>query len=136
MPLIGWAAGEELKAFIIDFDHWIAFGILSFIGGKMIYEAGGSAGECEEQDCKRGGTLLLLAVATSIDALAVGFSMPAMATAIATPVLIIGLTTFVLSSVGVVLGRRFGTFFKTGAEIVGGIILIGIGLSILYEHTM
>lgn len=134
MPLVGWLAGRSLEKYIQSFDHWIAFGLLIFIGGKMVWEAF----QIEEEENKTCSlafqTLLMLSVATSIDALAVGVTFAALGTAIAAPVVIIGCTTFLLSTAGVLLGNKVGHFFEGKVEVAGGVILILIGVKILVEH--
>lgn len=136
MPLIGWLAGTGLEEFLAGVDHWIAFGLLTLIGGKMIYEA--SKLQPEEKIVKAFGTLalLVLAVATSLDALAVGFSLGVRNVAIAEPVVVIGVITFVTSLLGVWIGDRIGHLFESKIEIVGGLVLIGIGVKIVLEHLL
>ncbi|MBR6524218.1 MAG: manganese efflux pump [Clostridia bacterium] len=137
MPLIGWILGSSFRIYIENFDHWIAFVLLAFIGGKMIVEALKNEDEgccsCEKLDIKE---LFVMAVATSIDALAVGitFALVLEKGAIWGAISIIGLTTFVLSAIGVVIGNKFGAKYKSKAELAGGIILVLIGLKILLEH--
>ncbi len=133
MPFIGWLAGLSLRGLISGVDHWIAFGLLSLIGGKMIYESTKIGGDKEIKSLNV-FVLLLLSIATSIDALAVGLSFAFLKIAIATPIIIIGVVTFVLSFLGVLLGNRLGHFFESKVEILGGLILIGIGIKILIEH--
>lgn len=134
MPLLGWAAGKNFEKYITSFDHWIAFGLLLFIGGKMFIESF----KDDEDDETSGGTdlkeLTVLAVATSIDALAVGITFAFLRIKIISSVTIIGVTTFVLSAVGVAVGNRFGAKYKNKAETAGGIILVLIGVKILLEH--
>lgn len=138
MPTVGWLAGLSLKDYIRDYDHWAAFIVLAFIGGKMIYEA--TLMERAEKEPGMMGMFVLLglAVATSIDALAVGVTFAFLDITIFTPVLVIGLVTFFMSYSGICIGRRFGSFRKmeNKIEIIGGLILIGIGLKILIEHTI
>jgi len=135
MPLIGWLAGLRLRDFISGFDHWVAFGLLSLIGGKMIYEST-KIGDDKEIRSLNLFVLLLLSIATSIDALAVGLSFAFLKISIATPIIVIGIVTFMLSFLGVLVGNRLGHFFEKKMEIVGGIILIGIGIKILIEHLL
>lgn len=132
MPLIGWALGTGFEKYITPIDHWIAFLLLAFIGGKMVYEAfnGEEDGECTFSIKE----LFLLAVATSIDALAVGITFAFLKVNIITSISLIGAITFVLSLIGVMIGHFFGAKFKKTAEIAGGVILILIGLKILLEH--
>ena len=135
MPMLGWTAGLAARAFITGVDHWIAFVLLCLIGCKMIYESTKMGSIEKELDPLNIFVLLLLAVATSIDALAVGLSFAFLTMAILTPALIIGLITFSLSFLGVFVGNASGHFFESKIEIIGGLILIGIGLKILIEHT-
>lgn len=134
MPVVGWLAGLSVQVYITAIDHWLAFGLLSVIGGKMIYESTFMDGDRDEKDPLNIYVLLMLSIATSIDALAVGLSLSFLDISIALPALIIGAVTFVLSFAGVFIGDRFGHFFERKIEILGGIILIGIGIKILVEH--
>lgn len=149
MPLIGWAVGSQFKDYIVSIDHWIAFGLLAVIGIKMIREALEHADDCryemEEAAISRqetaadhnqlkAGRLLVLAIATSIDALAVGVSFAFLRVSILWASLVIGLITFVICAFGVLVGKRFGCLFKKKAEILGGAVLILIGVKILFEH--
>ena len=131
MPGIGYLLGSRLMTIIADFDHWIAFVLLSIIGLKMIKEAGDDDKEDSNFDVK---TMLLLAVATSIDALAVGISFAVLKVNVLLAVLIIGATTFAFGFAGVKIGNICGTRLKLGAERLGGVILILIGTKILLEH--
>jgi putative Mn2+ efflux pump MntP len=134
MPIIGWAAGNQARLFISGMDHWIAFGLLTAIGIKMIYEAFKIKEKADEPEEMSIYILLILSLATSIDALAAGVSLSFLNVAIIVPSIIIGAVTFLLSLAGVLIGRRFGHFFETKIEIAGGLILIGIGIKILIEH--
>ena len=138
MPLIGWALGTQLADFITPIDHWIAFILLALIGGKMLFDAfrgddEGEAGEPKDTrlDLKE---LLMLAIATSIDALAVGITFAFLGVNIVLAIAVIGATTFALSVVGVAVGHVFGARYEKGATIAGGIVLILIGCKILLEH--
>lgn len=138
MPFLGWLLGNRFEGYITSIDHWIAFILLGFIGGKMVVEAIRDKGEEPEiteidppLDIKE---LFVLAVATSIDALAVGITFAFLEIPIVEAMLIIGITTFVISVAGVYIGNFFGNKYKSKAELVGGIILILIGLKILLEH--
>ena len=133
MPLIGWLAGLSFKDLIMGVDHWIAFGLLSFIGGKMIYDSIKKKEDSKEENIKL-FSALTLAVATSIDALMVGLSFAFLEISIAAPILIIGLITFGLSLTGFMFGCSIGKIFGNRIKIVGGLILILIGLRILIEH--
>lgn len=138
MPFLGWALGKQFEKYITSVDHWIAFVLLGFIGGKMIYEALTEKEEAQESaireilDLKE---ILVLSVATSIDALAVGITFAFLTVNIASSVTLIGLTTFVISFAGFVIGNKFGAKYQNKAELLGGIILVLIGFKILLEHT-
>ena len=134
MPLFGWLAGQTLKDFIASVDHWIAFIVLTYIGVKMIYEAL-KRGRCRENECGNLyiPKLIMLSLATSIDALAVGLTFAFLNISIIYPVIIFGLMTFVLSFIGFFAGNKLGRVFSSKIEIFGGCILIGIGLKILLE---
>jgi manganese efflux pump family protein len=132
MPVIGWLAGLGLKDVIMGVDHWVAFGLLGFIGAKMIYDS--TKDEEEKQDCISLTMALTLAIATSIDALMVGLSFAFLETSILVPILIIGLVTFALTLVGFVFGSSLGNVFGKKIEIFGGLVLILIGIRILVEH--
>ena len=137
MPLVGWALGTQFEQFITPVDHWIAFVLLALIGGKMLWDAFHE--DDEELSCPADGKLdlrelVMLAVATSIDALAVGITFAFLRVDILTSVGLIGVTTFALSIVGVAVGHRFGARYEKPATVVGGIVLILIGLKILLEH--
>ncbi len=137
MPLIGWAIGTQFARYITSVDHWIAFSLLLIIGGKMIFD---SIKKDEEPQCNAGckslniKQLSLMAVATSIDALAVGITFAFLHTNIGIAVGIIGSITFTISILGVFLGSKIGARFKNKAELLGGIVLVLIGLKILLEH--
>ena len=137
MPVIGWALGSTFAVYVTTIDHWIAFALLAAVGGKMLWDAFHDDGDgccCEDDDKLDLRELLMLAIATSIDALAVGISFSFLQIDIVTAALVIGCTTFVLSIIGVIVGNRFGVRFEKPAQIVGGIVLIAIGLKILLEH--
>ena len=133
MPIIGYFLGIQFQEMIEAYDHWIAFGLLFLIGANMIREA--VWGKEESQDGSLGfKTMLLLAIATSIDALAVGVSFACIRVKLWSSVIVIGLTTFAFSVLGVKIGNVFGSKYEKSAEIIGGIMLILIGLKILLEH--
>ncbi|MGI0482147.1 manganese efflux pump MntP family protein [Geminocystis sp. CENA526] len=134
MPLLGWFSGLFFRDFIISIDHWIAFGLLSFIGGKMLYESFQDEEEEETTDFRNLYVLSTLALATSIDALAVGLTFSVIQTPIVEAAIIIGIITFIICLMGVFIGNKFGHLFEKQAETIGGIILIGIGVKILIEH--
>lgn len=136
MPLMGWLAGLSLRDLIAGVDHWIAFALLGLIGCKMIYESAKKEVSRKEFTSLNVYVLLLLSVATSIDALAVGLSLSLLKVFIVTPVIVIGTVTFILSFLGVFVGNRFGRFLKYKIEIMGGLILIAIGVKILIEHLV
>lgn len=136
MPLLGWAGGVRLVRLIGGLDHWIAFVLLALVGGKMILEAF-ELEEVEERPAIPGARMMLvLAIATSIDALAVGLSFAVVQLAILVPIIVIGAVTFVTSAAGVWIGCRGMRFFEKKIEIIGGLILIGIGVKILVSHLM
>ena len=132
MPFLGWAAGKSFEKFVTNFDHWIAFGLLAFIGIKMIIDSfKDDDDECDTFDIKE---LFLMAIATSIDALAVGITFALDKTVKILPaVSIIGVTTFILAAIGVFIGHKFGSRYKNKAELAGGIIILLIGTKILLE---
>lgn len=133
MPIMGWLAGVSLRSFISDIDHWIAFGLLGFIGSKMIYESF-KLETNEKSNPLDISVIIILSIATSIDALAVGITFAFINVSIVTPVLVIGIVTFLVSFLGVFIGEKGGHFFEKKIEIAGGIILIAIGIKILIEH--
>ncbi len=134
MPVAGFAAGLSVRDFMAGIDHWVAFALLAFIGAKMIYEALFGRKDGRRTNGHSLATLLVLSVATSIDALAVGISFSLLDIDIVRPACIIGIVTFLISLVGVVIGRKAGHHLESKAEVLGGVILIGIGLKILLEH--
>jgi putative Mn2+ efflux pump MntP len=133
MPLIGWVAGVHVADLISDFDHWVAFFLLTFIGSKMIYESIKNKSDklVSSLSIK---VLLMLSIATSIDALAVGLSFFLLKFSIPTLAIATGIITFTLSFFGVYLGGRFGRILKNRVELLGGLILVIIGFKILLEH--
>lgn len=133
MPFIGYILGSQFEQYITAIDHWIAFILLGLIGVSMIKEAL-SKEEEEADDSLSLKTMFILAVATSIDALAVGITFAFLQVNIIPAVCFIGITTFILSAIGVKVGNIFGTKYKSKAELAGGIILIVIGTKILLEH--
>ena len=138
MPLIGWLLGSQFQQYITSIDHWIAFILLGFIGGKMMVEAVREWNEEETVEVMDAPidhkNMFFLAVATSIDALAVGITFAFLNTPIIEAITIIGITTMVLSIIGVIVGNFFGSRYKSKAEFIGGLILVLLGLKILLEH--
>lgn len=134
MPVIGWLAGLTVMQWVEAWDHWIAFSLLAIIGGRMIYEAFSDEEKTDDRDPTKGLSLVLLSIATSIDALAVGFSLSVIGVSIWMPALVIGLVAGVLTLVGMLLGGRIGDRWGSRVEIFGGMVLIAIGIKILIEH--
>lgn len=137
MPVIGYFLGNQFEQYIVSVDHWVAFFLLLFIGGKMIIDiaAGGSEDETHAAETTADiKEILILAIATSIDALAVGISFAFLKVEIASSAFMIGITTFILSAAGVTIGKKFGFKYKNKATVAGGVILILIGTKILLEH--
>lgn len=137
MPVAGWALGAAVASWFSSLDHWIAFGLLGFVGGRMVIS--GWRGEAEGPrgpDPSKGATMVMLSIATSIDALAVGLSLAMLGVGILLPALVIGVVTGGLCTLGVSLGERLGQRLGQRMEIVGGLVLIGIGLKIVVEHTL
>ena len=135
MPIFGWLAGMTVQQWIRAWDHWVAFGLLAFIGGRAILSAWrGDDDRQKSLDPTRGLTLVVLSVATSIDALAVGLSFSALQIRIWTPVVVIAVTAAAMTILGVAIGGRLGRRFGRQMELVGGLVLIGIGVKILVEH--
>jgi putative Mn2+ efflux pump MntP len=136
MPLLGWFLGTQIREFIIDFDHWIAFILLNLIGGKMIIESSKKENEKKEFNPLNTMVLIGIAVATSIDALVVGVSFAFIRVDIFLSVVIIWLLTFIVSMIGIYIGKKTGDLFGKKVEILGGIILIGIGAKIVIQHLI
>lgn len=146
MPLVGWLVGSRIGPWVEAWDHWIAFALLSGIGGKMIWEAlkGGAdddaAAASDEAVDKRDRELFelrvlsVLAIATSIDALAVGVTLPMLDAPLLLSIATIGVTTAVLSALGLFAGRRFGAVLGQRLDVFGGVVLVGLGIKILFEH--
>ena len=139
MPVFGWLIGYNFIEFISEIDHWLVFGLLSLIGCKMIYEST-RRGSDKKSSTKTTDmniyVLLILSIATSIDAFAVGVSFAFLEIVIVIPVIIIGLITFILSFIGVYIGNKLGHFFENKIGVIGGLILIGIGIKVLVEHLI
>lgn len=136
MPILGWLAGRTVSHYIEAYDHWVAFFLLACIGGKMIVDAFGKEEAVDYNDPTRGSSLVVLSIATSIDALAVGLGFAVLDIGIVYPSVIIGVVAFAMTAVGMVFGDRLGRIGGKRIEILGGLILIGIGLKILVEHLI
>lgn len=137
MPILGWAAGVSLRRQIQALDHWVAFFLLLLVGSHMLHEAWRSEeGSRREADPTRGLSLVMLSIATSIDALAVGLSLAVLGVSIWTPALVIGLVAGALTICGMLLGRRLGQAWGQRVQVLGGLLLIAIGVKILLEHTL
>jgi len=143
MPIAGWFLGGTFRAYIQGFDHWIAFGLLALVGGKMIAESfeRKDPASCSEEEKARADirdpkTLLILSVATSIDALAIGLSYSVVGSPILGPAALIGIVTFALSLAGTEFGKRIGARFERWASLAGGLVLVGLGVKIAVEHIM
>jgi len=136
MPILGWLAGQSLFRYIHAFDHWVAFGLLLFIGGRMAFESFRASEKAEKKvaDPTKGLSLFILSLATSIDALAVGLSFAALHLTILYPAIVIGITCFLITAIGTKVGPLLGQLIGKRAELAGGLILIGIGIKILVEH--
>jgi len=131
MPILGWLAGMTVQSFIAAWDHWIAFGLLAYIGWRMIHEALSDEDDRPATDPSRGMTLVMLSIATSIDALAVGLTLAMIEVTIWLPALVIGVVACLFSVVGVLLGHRIGAVWGKRVEVVGGLVLVAIGTKIL-----
>lgn len=134
MPVAGWFVGRAVAEYIVAYDHWVAFALLSFIGGKMIWEARRPDRPRGPTDPTRGWSLVTLSVATSIDALAVGLSLAFLGVSIWLPSVVIGLVAAAMSLIGICLGSRLGGATRHWAERIGGLVLIGIGVRIVVVH--
>ncbi|NJD61370.1 MAG: manganese efflux pump [Deltaproteobacteria bacterium] len=135
MPVVGWLAGLSVERYISGYDHWLAFALLGFIGGKMIFDASRGAGaDRTASDPTRGFSLVFLSVATSVDALAVGLSLGVLRIRIWYPAVVIGAVAGILTAIGMHLGAPLGNRIGRKMEVFGGLILVGIGCLILYRH--
>ena len=136
MPVVGWAAGETLIRYIEKYDHWVAFALLLGVGGKMIFESLKPEQDSgtKRSDPTRGASLLVLSVATSLDALAVGLSLAALRVAIVFPALVIGIVAFAMTVTGMKIGPVLGKVIGRRAEFLGGAVLLLIGIKILIDH--
>jgi manganese efflux pump family protein len=136
MPIAGWLVGMTVQKWIVDYDHWIAFGLLAVVGGRMILEALDEKEDKATSDPTRGLTMVVLSVATSIDALAVGLSLAMLDVSVWLPAAVIGIVAGVLTVIGMLLGRRLRGNWGKRVEICGGLVLCCIGLKILLDHTL
>lgn len=136
MPIVGWFAGSRFAHLITSVDHWVAMGLLSFVGIRMIRSGLNPDSDSYSSDPSRGGTLVMLSVATSIDAFAVGLSLAMLQVDILYPAIVIGVVTATLSMFGLLIGHKLGASFGKRMEIIGGVILILIGLRVLVTHLM
>ena len=136
MPVIGWLAGRTVATYISTFDHWVAFALLAYIGINMIRSGLKLEAVSYASDPSRGKTLIILAVATSIDALAVGLSMAMLKVDIILPSVIIGIVAALLSTIGLFIGNKLGEKFGKRREIIGGVILIAIGIRVVLSHLL
>ncbi len=134
MPIVGWLAGTTISSQIEAYDHWVAFGLLGFIGGKMLWDAFSKKEKRWMSDPTRGLMLVILSVATSIDALAVGLSIAFLQVSVWTPAVIIGVVAAILTVIGIQFGSRLGARWRRWAEMIGGVILLLIGFRILVSH--
>ena len=134
MPLIGWLAGSGIKSYAESFDHWIAFGILGLLGGKMIYESFKTDPEDRSFNPLDIKVMIGMAIATSIDALVVGFSFALLNYKILFSIAIIGVVTYIVAMLGMLFGKNIGSRIGRRMEVLGGLMLIIIGLKILFEH--
>jgi len=134
LPVIGWFAGMTVAGYIKVFDHWVAFVLLAFVGGRMIRTGFGTEEEISKNDPSRGWNMVLLSVAVSIDALAIGLSLAMVNVNIWYPAVVIGIVTGLVSLLGLRIGNGLGRKFGKRMEVIGGIVLILIGLRILFSH--
>jgi putative Mn2+ efflux pump MntP len=136
MPVLGWFAGATIVHYIAAYDHWVAFGLLAFVGGRMVWSGFHPEEEKIKNDPSRGWTLVLLSIAVSIDALAVGLSLGIIGVTIWVPSVVIGVITGLVSWLGLRLGNKMGATFGKRMEIVGGVVLILLGIRILLAHLL
>ncbi|MBI9018471.1 MAG: manganese efflux pump [Phycisphaerae bacterium] len=134
MPILGYLGGAYIRVYIESFDHWVAFGLLAIIGVNMIRESFEMKSLQDRTDPTKGKTMIMLSIATSIDALAVGLSLAVLKTAIFTPAVIIGIVAAAMTILGMKLGKKFGHLLGAKMELIAGLILIGIGTKVLAEH--
>lgn len=136
LPIFGWMFGNTIEPLVKDFDHWVAFGLLAFVGFRMMRSGLSKDGGEIIKDPSRGWTMVMLSIAVSIDALAIGLSLALLDVTIWTPALVIGLVTGVLSLIGLRMGNGFGKRYGKPIEVLGGLILVGIGVRIVISHLL
>ena len=136
MPMAGWFAGVSVANIIAGYDHWMAFGLLAFVGGKMITGSFNDEAKVYTTDPTKGLTLIILSVATSIDALAVGLSFAFLKISVIYTSIIIGIVAFIMTAIGMFFGEKLGKIVGKRVGILAGLILIGIGVKILIEHMV
>jgi len=136
MPVAGWLAGTTIQPLIEHFDHWVAFGLLAFVGFRMMQSGLSGEPPAEGENPTKGKWLVLLSVATSIDALAVGLSLAFLDVDVVLPSIEIGAVTFALSYIGMRVGNRLSTRFGSRLEVAGGVLLLAIGLKVLASHLL
>lgn len=136
LPILGWLAGTTIAEYIADFDHWIAFGLLAFVGVRMLRSGLDPNGEAHKNDPSRGWTMVLLSIAVSIDALAIGLTLAFLKVSVWYPAIVIGVVTGLMSWLGLRIGNRLGTRFGKRMEIAGGIVLVLIGVRIVVSHLL
>lgn len=136
MPLIGWFIGGSAQQFLAAYDHWIAFALLAWVGGRMVRESFNDEPSYHALDPTRGLSLIILSIATSIDALAVGLSLAMLRVNLWIPSVIIGIVAAAMTLTGMLLGRRLQAVWGKRAELVGGLVLIAIGLRVVWEHVV
>lgn len=140
MPVLGWLIGRRIGPLVQAWDHWIAFALLIAIGGKMLWDARGADRddlvETGTQDLYRMRVMLVLAIATSIDAMAVGVTLPMLDAPLLLSIVTIGVTTAAFSAAGLFAGRRFGVHLGSRLDVLGGLVLVGLGAKILIEHLL
>ncbi|MHB1004914.1 MAG: manganese efflux pump MntP [Chloroflexota bacterium] len=136
MPLAGWLVGVAVAGSVSAYDHWVAFALLAYVGGKMIWESLRGGSEAMKGDPTRGATLLVLSLATSIDALAVGLGFALLREPVLLPAAIIGVVALLMTMLGLQLGRSLGSLIGSWMERLGGLVLIAIGIKIVIEHSL
>ncbi len=136
MPILGWLLGRTVVSYIADYDHWIAFALLVIVGLRMIKEYFGKDEKERTKDPTKGWSLLILSIATSIDALAVGVSLAVLDTNIYYPSVVIGVVCFIITALGMIFGKKLSRILGKKAVLLGGIVLIAIGIKIVVEHMV